>query len=197
MACEHLEQRGEWQGEANVRGQSVEDMFNGIMEKYLKQSGFKLVPKPEDLKSVYGVRTMLISNRARGKPEDLKSVYGVRTTGRAHGIEPDFMIRNPSNGRTVFIEIKRQKDEGNAHERACKYMMPGIVKAMQEVGNQPSNILPMWWIFTNGIAKDPNYRQAITFWFRGIAGNMLLWEDVRDHNPVTDHFEKHIRDMLV
>ena len=175
MACEHLEQRGEWQGEANVRGQSVEDMFNGIMEKYLKQSGFKLVPKPEDL----------------------KSVYGVRTTGRAHGIEPDFMIRNPSNGRTVFIEIKRQKDEGNAHERACKYMMPGIVKAMQEVGNQPSNILPMWWIFTNGIAKDPNYRQAITFWFRGIAGNMLLWEDVRDHNPVTDHFEKHIRDMLV
>ncbi|MBC6437207.1 MAG: MunI family type II restriction endonuclease [Rhodobacteraceae bacterium] len=175
MAREHLERRGEWQGKANARGQSAEDIFTVIMKMYLKQSGFELIHKPKDL----------------------KGIYGVRTTGRPHSIIPEFMIRNPSNGRAVFVEIKRQKAAGNAHERACKYMMPGIMKAMQEVGNQPSNILPMWWIFTNGIAKDPNYRQEIAFWFRGIEGNMLLWEDVRDHETVTSHFDNVIKGMLV
>jgi len=106
------------------------------------------------------------------------------------------MIRNPENGCAVFVEIKRQRPSGNAHERACKYMMPGIIKAMQEVGNQPPDVLPMWWIFTNGIAKDVNYRQAIAFWFRGIERHLTLWEDVKNPQPVIDHYENAIKPML-
>ena len=130
------------------------------------------------------------------KPVNLKSIYGERTTGNAHGIIPEFMIRNPATKRAVFIEIKRQRAAGNAHERACKYMMPGIVNALRDAGNQPPDVLPMWWIFTNGIAKNPDYRQAITFWFQGIGRNLLLWEDVKDPDPVIDHYENYIKGML-
>ena len=94
----------------------------------------------------------------------------------------------------MFVEIKRQRAAGNAHERACKYMMPGILDAMRQVGNQPADVMPMWWVFTNGIATDPRYVQEIMFWFRGIEPNVLLWGDRR--SDVTAHFDQFIRPML-
>ena len=63
---------------------------------------------------------------------------------RPHGISPEFEIRNPANNKAVFVEIKRQKAEGNAHERACKYMMPGIVEEVRQAACQPKNVLPFW-----------------------------------------------------
>ena len=174
MAREHLEQRDNWQEEANKRGRKAEDVFDEIMKRHLHGSGLEPIPKPRSL----------------------ATIYGVRESGRPHGVRPDYAIRNQADGRTMFVEIKRQRDAGNAHERACKYLAPSLLTAMREVGQQPTTVVPMWWIFTEGLAQNPDYRQEISFWFRGLEPNLLLWDDLDDHNAVIHHFETHIRPMI-
>ena len=174
MAREHLEQRDNWQEEASERGRKAEDVFDEVIQRHLRGGILE----------------------ATFKPMDLAGVYGTRRSGRPHGLRPECAIRNTRSGRIVFVEIKRQRAAGNAHERACKYLAPGILVAMREVGRQPANVVPMWWIFTNGIARDPDYRREISFWFRGLEPNLLLWDDLDDHDTVVHHFETHIRPML-
>ena len=174
MAREHLEQRENWQEEANKRGRKAEKVFDEIIQRHLRDSGLEPIPKPRSL----------------------ATIYGKRESGRSHGVRPDYAIRNQADGRTVFVEIKRQRDEGNAHERACKYLAPSMLTAMREVGRQPATIVPMWWIFTEGLAQNPDYRQEISFWFRGLEPNLLLWDDLDDHGVVVRHFETHIRPMI-
>lgn len=179
MPREALSKRSKWQGEAGAKGRSAEDIFTVVMKMHLQNDNFELERQPSTLRGIYG---------ERGKP-------GGRM--RPHGIIPEFEIRNPANNKAVFAEIKRQKAEGNAHERACKYMMPGIVKAVRQAACQPQGVLPFWWIFTNGIASDEFYRQEISFWFQGYERNLLFWPQVRDPECVVEHFEQHIRPMLL
>lgn len=179
MPREALSKRAKWQGEAGAKGRSAEDIFTVVMKMHLKADKFELERQPSTLRGIYG---------DRGKPGGKM---------RPHGIIPEFEIRNPANNKAVFVEIKRQKAGGNAHERACKYMMPGIVKAVRQAACQPKSVLPFWWIFTNGIAKDEFYRQEISFWFQGYERNLLFWPQVRDPEDVVDHFEQHIRPMLL
>ena len=91
------------------------------------------------------------------KPQDLRVCYGTRKVKRSmrdgpHGVIPEFSIFNEETGKGFFVEIKRQKPEGNAHERACKFFMPHLISAMQDASRQPSTVIPMWFLFTNGIA---------------------------------------------
>ena len=46
-------------------------------------------------------------------------------------------------------------------------MMPGILLSAQAIARQPDTVIPFWWIFTNGIARDIYYRQEISHWFQG------------------------------
>ncbi len=177
MAREHLAGRANWQGKSAARGQGAEDVFHTIMDMHLEQSELTTEHKPKNLQAIYGER-----------------IAGNRT--RPHGIHPEYVIRNQRTNRAIFVEIKRQRAEGNAHERACKYMMPGILASVREIAGQPESVIPFWWIFTNGIAKDKYYRQEITHWFKGIEGHFLLWQNVRERKPVVEHFEKHIRHLL-
>lgn len=128
-------------------------------------------------------------------PRDLRSIYGDRN-GR-HGIAPDYALRNNRTGKTVYVEIKRQRAAGNAHERACKFMMPGILNSMRTVANQPAGVIPFWWVFSNGIANDIRYRREILHWFQGIEPHVLLWRRIDDYRPVIDHFESHIQPLLI
>ena len=98
--------------------------------------------------------------------------------------------------RKIYVEVRRQGDEGNAHERACKYFMPGVVKSIQAIAKQPADVYPVWVLFTNGLAKSSKMRQEIQHWFRGIERNVLLWEGFPDDEIVISHFEQHIRPLL-
>ena len=175
---ERLAERENWQEEAGERGLSAERIFDAIMQQHLDGTPFEGVLKPKDLANIYGTRA-----DARGRE-------------RPHGIRPDYAVRNTQSGRVIFVEIKRQRAAGNAHERACKYFTPGILGAMRDVGNHPQDTIPMWWIFTNGVATDPRYVEEIMFWFQGIEGNVLLWEGAPDAGAVTEHFDRFIRPML-
>lgn len=174
MAREHLERRKKWQRKAATQEQKAGTLFSIIMGMYLENTEFITAEEPEDLKNIYRVRKI----------------------GRSHGIELEFVIRNRNNGRTIFVEINCLRAGRNAHERASKYMVPDIMKAIQDIANQPRDIIPFWWIFTNGIASDPYYRQEIQFWFQGMENHLLLWKQVRDRKVVIDHFEQHIRPLL-
>lgn len=169
MGREHLEARDNWQAESAVRGGDAERAFNEVMRKYCIGTDLSYASKPRDLSEMYGPR---------------------------HGIAPDGVIRNTKSGRAVYVEIKRQRNAGNAHERACKYFAPGIIASAREVAGQPDDVIPFWWIFSNGIASDPRYVQEIMHWFRGVEGNVLLWQSLDDYEPVIDHFERYIAPML-
>lgn len=175
MGREHLEGRDNWQREAGYHGEGAEFAFDAIMQRYVIDTDYSYESKPGDLRGIYGTSA---------------------TTGRPHGVVPDAAIRSRSTGRTVYIEVKRQREKGNAHERACKYFAPGIIASARTIAKQPEGVIPFWWVFTNGIATDPKYVQEIRHWFQGIEGHLLLWKSIGDFNPVIDHFERHIRPML-
>ena len=108
--------------------------------------------------------------------------------------QPDHAIRGP-NGTAIYVEIKRQRAAGNAHERACKYFTPGIIHSGRTIARQPYSLLAFWWIFTNGVAEDARYIQEIMHWFRGVEAHVLLWQD-RDPGLLIDHFDTYILPLV-
>lgn len=173
MAREHLSARDNWQREGNFRGNEAEQAFQAVMARYLD----------ERFDADY-------------KPTDLNGIYGLHDTGRPHGIKPDYVIRNVETGKAIYVEIKRQRAAGNAHERACKYFAPGIIASAQEIANQPDDVIPFWWIFSNGIAEDSRYQREILHWFKSIERHVLLWDNLKDSSAVERHFDTHIRPLL-
>lgn len=175
MGREHLEGRDNWQRDSAIRGSEAERAFDAIMQNYVIGTDYEYEYKPNDLRGIYGLQP------------------GAQ---RPHGILPEAVIRSRTTGRAVYIEVKRQRAAGNAHERACKYFAPGIIASARAIAKQSEGTIPFWWIFTNGIATDPRYVQEITHWFRGAERNLLLWESIHDYEPVVSHFERHIQPML-
>lgn len=174
MAREHLASRDNWQRESAVRGGEVELAFDAVMRAYTK-----------DTKYTY-----------TRQPSDLRGIYGQHPAGGPHGVRPDSVVRNGETGRSIFVEVKRQGDRGNAHERACKYFTPGIISSTRKIAKQPKGVIPFWWIFAGGMATSARYVQEIRHWFLGVEGNLLLWQSIGDYEPVIRHFEQHIQRML-
>ena len=175
MGRKALSARDDWQPEASVAGLTAEKAFDIAIQKRIRMSTYLA---------------------GESKPKDLTGIYGRRSSGRPHGIKPDYVIRNLASGRALYVEIKRQKAEGNAHERACKYWSPGLLASLRTECRQPSDVIPFWWVFTDGIATDQNYRQEICHWFRGYEAHVLLWKDIRDHDVLVRHFDVHILPLL-
>lgn len=120
MARDHLANRANWQKLSAARGLSAEDTFTVIMQMHLADTSLVATHKPKDLAGLYGHR--------RGRDGRL----------RPHGARPEFTVRNSETDKAIYVEIKRQRASGNAHERACKYLMPGIVASAQAIANQPA-----------------------------------------------------------
>ena len=170
-----LSERANWQREGHERASKAEDAFGFAMLEYLS-----------DEPSIV----------CKEKPTALKGIYGVSDGGQPHGIEPDFELHNKKTGKSIFVEVKRQRAAGNAHERACKYFAPGIISSARGIGKQPKDVFPFWLIFTNGIANDPRYVSEISHWFLGYERHLLLWSDWSDWEVLLNHFEEHIRSLL-
>ena len=126
------------------------------------------------------------------KPRDFAKAYA-----NQWGAVPDLAIRN-GDGDSVWIEIKQQNAEGNAHERACKFLSPGLVRRGEEIGNITR---PFFFIFAGGmidhLPKAEKYRAGIATWFDapGWEDRVLMW---REHDPVQlcEWFEGAIRPCL-
>ncbi len=114
MAREALERSGQLQVDANWRGGDVLAAFSSAMRDHLVGTGMYAEIGPVDLRGIYGTR--------------------VTPDGRVvpHGIIPSFGIYNSHYGKMVFVSTKIQQPYGAAHERSCKFMMPGILRGISE-----------------------------------------------------------------
>ena len=147
--------RENWQREANQRGAASEAGFYAVMS-----SAFESLPG-------------LSGYRVEKKPQRLKRLFG----DGQWGVAPDAAVTSQETGRTVFVEVKRQRAAGNAHERACKYFAPGLVAAARSRGNVHKDDFPFFMVFTNGLATSEKYRSEIAFWFSTpeVENHFLLW----------------------
>ena len=169
-----LAERDNWQKNAGDAAQNSERGFGEVMAELFSQ--------PTHVHYIL-----------RKKPRDLKRIYGGK---RARGVVPDFSITNEKTGRKVFIEIKRQNERGNAHERAGKYFSPGLAKEGREKGNLPDGVFPFFLVFADSLASDDRYQREITKWFNEeLAKHFLLWKD-RSPELLERFFEENMRPVL-
>lgn len=207
-----LSERAIWQDRANADGAQLEQVVRDVLVAYLgDMPQYEVDDKPKDLKEIYRARQSVnldLANlvarverdlRVRGIDLDLTNLVArpQRRQG-ALGVEPDLAIRNRTKGTTIWVEIKRQKADGNVHERACKYFAPGLVRRAEELTNVKR---PFYFIFAGGMVDTPGesdkYHAAIDTWFDapGWEDHVLKWVD---HDPVAlcEWFEQSIRPAL-
>ena len=146
-------------------------------------------------KKVYDIFVKYFANKQQyhieKNPKDFKEIYGGK-----YRAEIKLAISNKDTQRKIFIEIKRQGDRGNAHERICMYLVPNMVNIGRKKGNIRKDDFPFWILFWDGLAKGLRYREQFKIWFQGHENSMTLWKDISDEKPVIEHFEKHIAPRL-
>ena len=172
---EFLAARENWQANASRRGLASEAKIFRVL-----QSAFAELPG-------------LDAYRAEKNTKLLRNIHG---PNKQWGVRPDAAVTNTETGRTAFVEVKRQNPMGNAHERACKYLTPGMVAAGREKGDIRENDFPFFLIFTNGLAANERYGSEIAFWFSNspLENHFLLWSG--DPGELLDFFLEKIRPVI-
>ena len=163
---EALSARKNWQKYANVGGSGREDTVNAVLQTYLLTDGnYEVTLKPRELSHIYG----------------------------AWGIIPELGIRYTPTNRIAFVEAKRQGDQGNAHERLCKYFAPGLLPIASGIAGFSN---PFFFVLMNGLVSDPKKRTEIAAWFDadGFRDRFLLWD--RKFQSLIDWFNSTIRRYL-
>ena len=167
-----LSERAIWQDRANADGARLEQVVHDVLVAHLRET------------SLYSIDV---------KPRDLAKLYRGRW-----GAVPDLAVRNTALDKTVWLEIKRQKAEGNVYERACKFLAPGLVRRAEALANVER---PFYFVFAGGmvdtLGKSDKYHAAIETWFDapGWEDHVLKWVN---HDPVAlcEWFEQSIRPAL-
>jgi len=168
MRKELSKRNASWQRYANVGGSAREDAVNKILETYLMDNpNYVVTSKPRDLAHIYD-----------GK----------------WGIVPELGIRYIPTNKIAFLECKRQGNNGNAHERLCKYLTPGILSRSTPIAGFYN---PFFFILMDGLAKDPKKRLEVSIWFDqdGFRDRYLLWED-KEIKTLIAWFNSNIRRCL-
>lgn len=168
MARDELSRRANWQEKASISGSGRDEVAFKVLQTYLRgQVDYEVVIKPKHLSRIYG----------------------------KWGIIPDFAITYIPSRRVAFIESKRQKEGGNAHERVCKYLAPGIQTRCANIARLDK---PFFFIFMDGLAKDPKKITEIEAWFDadGWRDRYLFWKDKREIDAIIGWFNSNIRGYL-
>lgn len=210
MATQELRKRANWQTISGARALDTEEAFQlslqnaldsvypsqFIVDRHPREFGniYSTYPLPQDtLNKIYNIDVS--ENRPNGKPK------------YQWGISMDFAIRNVTNGKILFGEIKRQDGwvettdmqagRGNAHERSCKYFTPGLMKVIRETGGLSNEILPFWLVIVGDITRDPRRNREIAFWFQGYEKNFYMWRNSEDIGDMLDFFENNLLPYLL
>jgi len=160
--------RENWQAGAVSGGDSSEVDVHTIITRSLP-SGMRIMRKPKCL------HTLFFEMDYREHPEDYahstepgavwydeeKKVFMKnRKDGKAMkakgGMEPDIIVENPSTGKSVVVEVKRQNAAGNAHERMFRYI-PLIPEMSRRFGTKR----PFMGCVCGTICEDSKYRAEI------------------------------------
>ena len=88
-----------WQKYAGLQGLDAEKTFFNAFNDYFANSDFLIEHHPKDFKHIY--EDVIL-------PEKQQERIYIPNKKYTHGLSPDYAIRNKSNNRTLYIEIKRQ-----------------------------------------------------------------------------------------
>ena len=109
------------------------------------------------------------------------------------GMIPDGMIRNYVTEKCHLIELKKQNNAGNAHERGYRYDTEKIRKTLQERLNTDKQ--PISWIFTGSMTEDEKYILEIASHLPD-DHYVLLRSDHDKETVLIDWFNKIVRPIL-
>jgi hypothetical protein len=210
MASNELRKRANWQTISGSKALKTEEIFQTALQTALNSvyPGYFFVDRhPKEFDDIYSTYVL--------PDETLDKIYNIDTSevnknGKpkySWGISMDFAIRNITNNKILFGEIKRQDGwiettdmaagRGNAHERCCKYFTPGLLKVIREQSGISDEILPFWIVFVGDITRDPRRNREIAFWFQGYEKNFYMWRDREDIGDLLDFFENNLLPYLL
>ncbi|MFM7089081.1 MAG: MunI family type II restriction endonuclease [Candidatus Paceibacterota bacterium] len=136
----------------NREWRSSEEDFVKVARMVLDQSKYEVIAAPTTLRNII--------------PPD--SEYS-----RSLGILPEAVIISKATGKQLFVEVKTQKDEGNAQERACRYYTPSFIKFMNKLFGY--NYHPFITIFCDQLATKPKFVRKYPLYYE--EGTYMLWVD--------------------
>lgn len=97
-----------------------------------------------------------------------------------------------------WVEGKERKaGRGNAHERSCKYFTPGLIEELKKKGKLGEKHLPFWVVFQGDITRDPCRVREITLWYGKEKNHFFMWRNQKDITPLINHFNNHIKPLLI
>ena len=210
MATQELRKRANWQTISGAKALKTEELFQMALQSALDgayPNQFQVDRHPKEFGDIYS--TYPLSDEVRSKIYDV-DVAAKTAKGKAKyhwGISMDFAIRNLTNGKILFGEIKRQDGwiettnmqagRGNAHERSCKYFTPGLMKVIRETGGLSEEILPFWLVIVGDITRDPRRNREIAYWFQDYTKNYYMWRDTDNVGEMLDFFENNLLPYLL
>ena len=210
MATQELRKRSNWQTASGKKALNAEELFQHSLQSALDAiypKKFFIDRHPKEFSDIYSTYPLPKSI--------LEKIYNIDITEKKPdgspkykwGISMDFAIRNLTNGKILFGEIKRQDGwtetttmqagRGNAHERSCKYFTPGLMKVLREAGGLSTEILPFWLVIVGDITRDPRRNREIAFWFQEYTKNYYMWHDITDVGDLLDFFENNLLPYLL
>jgi hypothetical protein len=107
----------------------------------------------------------------------------------------DVGIQHIPSGRRYVVECKHQSDAGNAHERACKYMSPGMIELIQDTLGVEYH--PIGYIFEGSLADEGSYRREILICAgKKLGQHVHFIRDGHGHAELRDWFDRVVRPLL-
>jgi hypothetical protein len=210
MSSAALAARENWQADANAGGAAHEFTVEKAFKDYFATpagAGYEFISKPKILENLFIEEDYKRDPSSYKKPEmpmkddtyydEQKNRFfkwdGQKWIHEHLGMVPDGMIRNTRTGKAHLLEDKKQNAAGNAHERACRYGMPKIVKAIQK--RLKVDGYPVSWIFAGGMTTSKKYILEIAATFPD--ENVLLIKPTDDASAVViEWFNRTIRPLL-
>lgn len=206
MAVRHyLSRRLNWQLEANKGGAKNETDVFRVLNAYLDPKDFKVVNKPKWFKTpfleyMHSIEPMLKPESPVVNDEWYENGEFFRMTkGGKRKINETFIpdigiIHIPSN-RKYIIEVKNQQAAGNAHERACKYMAPGMIDYLKD--SLEVDYHPVGFVFSGGMADDAGYRREILFLIgKSLRSHVFFWKGDRDPEKLAEWVDSTLYPLL-
>lgn len=198
MGTKELRKRKIWQDSSGGRAGAAEKSFYQVFLRKFKSSDFRIRPRPREFIDIYS--KILLPK------EVLAAIYNPSETWK-HGVIPDYAIDNIKTNKTLYVEVKRQDGwvegklrkagRGNAHERSCKFLTPGLLKILRAQGKLGDDVLPFWVVFQGDIARDPKRVREIHCWYAGYLPHIFLWSNSADATALIRHFDTKLKHLLL
>ena len=136
MGAKHLSNRANWQMGARIIGDAGENDFATLLAKHLP-SHYRVRPRPKKL-VVY----------SEGK-----------------GIFLDTLVTNSITNKNLYIEKKTGNNNGNAHERAYKFLSVPLKILVREKYNTVTE--PFFMVFSGKTFQGQKYKDELSLLLEG------------------------------